>query len=503
MKKLLVLSSVMLVLAVAMTRAMEGDANQLDSDVLQDSCTIGVNHASTTIHDSPVIWKVRDNPEEWLTDYPGICWSVQHYSKEDWDDIDLDMIAMVHWLDDMSPIPFFGTGLNEAGVGTGQTLVKNEDYEYNNLGFTYRILGNVWDMEEVRAFLDSPPEGTPRATGCWGFIDKEGNASIFELDPSDDQYWWEFDAMDPDRESQGLLGFVVRANTYHKTDEGTDGTDDDTMIWRYLTGTENTLGLIAAGEFSEQTVAQSDSNDEYRLIRQSDKPWGISNNDSRDAMVIRGAAPGEHPSLATMWALLGNPSFSIAVPTWVAVSDIPEPIGTCAMHTAVTTVYDRASTEKEQRIAEEWVQAVTFPAEVHLFDMVNNRILPQWRMAGGQPPLEEMTRVEHRMAYDAYSVVRYLADTCNAGECVSNLAPTIDFEASQRPKHRYGFSPDAADADGSIASYLWDFGDGLTSTEDAPVHEFPGAGTYLVSVTVADNDGVTTTAWRYLTVKGE
>ena len=68
---------------------------------------------------------------------------------------------------------------------------------------------------------------------------------------------------------------------------------------------------------------------------------------------------------------------------------------------------------------------------------------------------------------------------------------------------RYEVTSNATDPDGNVDSFSWNFGDGATATEPAPLHKFPGPGDYLVSLTVADDDGVTTTAWRYLTVAGE
>jgi hypothetical protein len=161
------------------------------------------------------------------------------------------------------------------------------------------------------------------------------------------------------------------------------------------------------------------------------------------------------------------------------------------MYNAVYTLYSN------KQIKEEWVQAVVLPAEAHLFDMVNERILPKWHEVG-PPAVEEMTRIEEQMAEDAYSVVNYMATTLE-----SNLGPTIDFEAQHLSNLAYTFNPSAADEDGSIVSFLWNFGDGTTSEEDVPVHDFLSTGVYLVSVTVTDDDGVSTTAWRYLTIADE
>ena len=45
------------------------------------------------------------------------------------------------------------------------------------------------------------------------------------------------------------------------------------------------------------------------------------------------------------------------------------------------------------------------------------------------------------------------------------------------------------DPDGSIANYLWDFGDGQTSTQANPTHVYSAASNYTVSLTVTDNSG--------------
>src|SRR5262249_61359077 len=47
-------------------------------------------------------------------------------------------------------------------------------------------------------------------------------------------------------------------------------------------------------------------------------------------------------------------------------------------------------------------------------------------------------------------------------------------------------------------SFLWNFGDGTTSTLQTPTHTYSAAGTYTVTLTVTDKDGgsgtITTTA---------
>jgi PKD repeat protein len=49
----------------------------------------------------------------------------------------------------------------------------------------------------------------------------------------------------------------------------------------------------------------------------------------------------------------------------------------------------------------------------------------------------------------------------------------------------------SSDADGSITSYEWDFGDGTTATGPDATHRYASAGEYTVTLTTQDNDGAT------------
>ncbi len=51
----------------------------------------------------------------------------------------------------------------------------------------------------------------------------------------------------------------------------------------------------------------------------------------------------------------------------------------------------------------------------------------------------------------------------------------------------------SSDADGSIASYVWSFGDGTTGTGVTTSHTYTTAGTFAAKLTVTDNGGLTST----------
>jgi len=54
--------------------------------------------------------------------------------------------------------------------------------------------------------------------------------------------------------------------------------------------------------------------------------------------------------------------------------------------------------------------------------------------------------------------------------------------------------------DGVIVSYIWDFGDGATGTGVTPSHTYSSIGTYIVSLTVTDDTGLSNTDYTYATI---
>ena len=48
----------------------------------------------------------------------------------------------------------------------------------------------------------------------------------------------------------------------------------------------------------------------------------------------------------------------------------------------------------------------------------------------------------------------------------------------------------SSDVDGEIVAWAWSFGDGMTSGAPGPIHQFSEAGSYLVALTVTDDDGL-------------
>ncbi|MGN7919851.1 collagenase [Lysobacter sp. 22409] len=81
----------------------------------------------------------------------------------------------------------------------------------------------------------------------------------------------------------------------------------------------------------------------------------------------------------------------------------------------------------------------------------------------------------------------------------SNTPPVAAF-TTRIEGLKVSFTDGSSDADGSIASRSWNFGDGTSSTATNPVKTYAAAGTYAVQLTVTDNRGARTTLAKSVTV---
>jgi len=110
-----------------------------------------------------------------------------------------------------------------------------------------------------------------------------------------------------------------------------------------------------------------------------------------------------------------------------------------------------------------------------------------------------------------YTVTLTVTDDDGASEVksqqisVSNVGPMIDFaffsaNVTIIANDPVQFADKSKDLDGDIVNWSWDLGDGTTSTEKHLTHNYEKKGTYTVTLTVTDNDGVSSTKTKYITV---
>jgi PKD repeat protein len=82
-------------------------------------------------------------------------------------------------------------------------------------------------------------------------------------------------------------------------------------------------------------------------------------------------------------------------------------------------------------------------------------------------------------------------DTATRNVTVGRIAPTADFTFAPTADvpRSFRFTDESTDGSANIDSWLWDFGDGNSSTLQNPAHTYAANGTYNVTVTVESPDG--------------
>lgn len=135
--------------------------------------------------------------------------------------------------------------------------------------------------------------------------------------------------------------------------------------------------------------------------------------------------------------------------------------------------------------------------------------IESWVWKEGETELGSGAILKLNFAPGIHSVVLTVTDakgqsdtdevTITVNAYTPNVAPTADFSFTTN-NLTATFTDKSNDSDGTIAEWLWDFGDGTTSTSKNPVKTYSTAGTYHVGLTVTDDDGATGSTSKSITV---
>ena len=466
-------------------------------------CTAGVADGDVTVDGRPLLWKIR-NQSDLTNDVHYFIAGVEHYPGLG--PAGYSYLGMGPANDSYGgPVR---QGLNSLGLAVGWNVLQSGGWQRLH----HQALGHCNTMSQVRSYVNGM---TDLSTYNY-FIDFDGEAALWESQTGNPPRHWEYNTREPARDSQwidgdnadgdddyatgvdvSLSGWVVRANAPGHFN--TDGTDDlDNSHERYGPGRDAIGALVyndgSGTALSPKTLAQ-------RFFRHN----ALAINTTVSNMIVHGVLPTEDPRLSTMWTLLGHAETGIFVPVWIhgvesgGANAVPQYLdngddGVC--------VYVLAKGMYNAGFNEDPVQARTLPFEEHLFDVVNDKLLPEWRdrdwadSAAVTVIGEEMKRVQEQMDVDAYWHLKSLYDHGAA----SNYAPTVSLSSATANGLQVTFSVTADDADGSELTYLFNYGDGETGAD--PTHEYEQAGRYLVSCTVTDENGVSQTDWLFVTVSG-
>ncbi len=115
---------------------------------------------------------------------------------------------------------------------------------------------------------------------------------------------------------------------------------------------------------------------------------------------------------------------------------------------------------------------------------------------GSHEPLLDV----HDAGIFAPALVAGSAGGGGGGGGTTNQPPTASFTSSCTDLACSFDGSGSSDPDGAVASYSWDFGDGGSSLVENPSHTYAVGGSYLVTLTVTDNNGATGPVSQTVTV---
>lgn len=362
---------------------------------LASACTTGVISGKATVDGRPLLWKNRDAPHKnnqvvFFNDGKYACTAVVNAGQRN-----------AIWM-----------GVNAAGFCIENSVTRDLSQPgakgLGNGGLMLQALKQCATVHDFEALLQAT-NGSRATNANFGVIDADGGAVIFESSPSAYQ---KFDANDPEVAPQG---YVVRAN-FSFMGSGIDKLEDEQPLaeiysgGRFLRGCRLMDLALADGQLSYAYLLQHNTRDYADatgsavsgsingpfgpLPLQLDTSHTISRRTSVSAAVFHGVKPGEDPRLTTMWVMLGEPAFTIAVPCWVGSGGVAdELIGgkTSPINDAARLLRDQsytasASVENDppevldtSLLPEIWTR--TLPRERLNFELANDA-LARWRRDG-------------------------------------------------------------------------------------------------------------------------
>ncbi|QDT13761.1 hypothetical protein [Planctomycetes bacterium K23_9] len=287
------------------------------------SCTTVLVSGRVTVDGRPLLWKNRDT---WQTQNEVLYADTGKYA----------LVGVVN----AEAAKRVWMGTNEAGFCIENSLSRDLSGSKGvsggmGNGSLIRLALETCDsadaFEQLLITTNSPGR---RTEGNFGVIDAAGSAVMFEVGPTS---YLKFDANDPKVAPDGI---IVRANT---SVSGSLETAPKTPLadlpvlearysgLRYCRAREICLQQLKATNLDVRFMLQDLARD-IEIIKTAEAKAGdlvdtartLNRNTTVSAVVFQGVLPGASPTGTTMWTLLGEPAFSIAVPNWVTQGRIAQ-----------------------------------------------------------------------------------------------------------------------------------------------------------------------------------
>jgi len=292
------------------------------------ACTTAVISGKATADGRPLLWKNRDAP-------------AIHNEVVLFTEGPLKAIAVVNAGSHKSA----WMGMNEAGLCIENSLSKDlgtpgKKSGLGNGRFIKHALETCKTVVDFQKLLNKTNKTGRRTVANFGVIDANGGAALFETGPNS---YTMFDANDPETAPHG---YIVRSN-FATTVKGLPALPEQQHLGKIYSADRyiQACSRLEQKKNSGITVEYLVRNLTRDLSTKNGTPLPGTVNGPRkqlpeiiqtantinrsttvSAAVFHGVKPGENPLHATMWTILGNPGFSLAVPCWVDMQSIADPL---------------------------------------------------------------------------------------------------------------------------------------------------------------------------------
>jgi hypothetical protein len=133
--------------------------------------------------------------------------------------------------------------------------------------------------------------------------------------------------------------------------------------------------------------------------------------------------------------------------------------------------------------------------------LVNERAYYGWKIADEINWKQANIPVTYFKTKENGNYIPYLEVTYTASEAITE--PISGFSLTPldpTTQDSIQFKDTSYDPDGIIVEWLWNFGDGNISTSKTPTHTYTQSGEYSVTLQVTDNDGMTNSTTKILSI---
>lgn len=365
-----------------------------------DACTLGVASGKATSDGRPMLWKSRDFKE-----LPNIM----HYTESNQHNYVSNITP--EWGYDQS---YYGA--NNKGFAIANTYITDfplGESGFNNGTFMSYALANCITVNDFIDLLDSTNIEGRSTRAIFGVIDAKGGAIVVEVNAN---RYWKYDVNDS---ITAPNGFIIRSNFALGIGgyKGRERYERSThLIGEYYDNKTLNVKSVLQGQIRDLPNFRGES----VLLQENPPEWyncsgKICNPNTLSATVIQGVKDNEPSYLTTVWAMLGHPLSSIAIPYW-PVGDTPQSSSSTANDGLYKISYNLRSYVFDSPSQGNMIRtAKTIKLNKELLKVENdilieaNKYLAIWRK--GEALTYKMLNAEEQFANKVYNTLAHIIDT--------------------------------------------------------------------------------------------